>query len=144
MSSFTSDPVLKVLSLYEWQLYVAFTYYRDPILKADGSVKKPEEYTEEEKKYRSWDKMVVPAGFVSNLTSTPRFLWSILPPHDYYVKAAILHDYLYNQGIGTRKEADLVFYEALGVLGMPKLLRKGFYYAVRLFGRSTSQHVDKR
>lgn len=140
MSSFKTDPVVVIEGLNKWRVFIAYTYYRTPI----PPVNDAEEQPPVDKSLRSWEKIVVPAGFVSNGTSVPRILWSIFPPHDYYVKAAILHDYLYNKGIGTRKEADLVFYEALGVLGMPKLLRKGFYYAVRWFGRRNSNHKDKR
>lgn len=135
MSSFTTPPVVSMVGLYEWKLHVPYTYYRPDILKEDGTVKPVEEYTEEDRHLRSWDKIVIPAGFVTDLATIPRWLWSIFPPHDYYAKAAILHDYLYETATGTKEEADYVFYEALGVLGMPKWQRKLFYWGVRLIGR---------
>lgn len=144
MSSFKTDPVVVIEGLKKWRVFVPYTYYRNPIYDEEGNVKDTEEYTEAEKEFRSWEKIVVPQGFVSNGTSIPRILWSIWPPHDYYVKAAILHDYLYNRGIGTRKEADKVFYEALKVLGTPTWLSKCFYWGVRLFGKKYSNHKDKR
>lgn len=135
MSSFTTPPIVAMVGLREWKLFVPYTYKREPILDENGNVKKVEDYTEEERKYRSWESITIPAGFVTDLATIPRILWSILPPHDYYAKAAILHDYLYENAIGTKKEADLVFYEALGVLGMPKWQRKLFYWGVRCFGK---------
>lgn len=135
MSSFTTDPIVIMRGLKQWELFAAFTYYRDPILREDGSEKPVEEYTEEEKQYRTLDKIVVPRGFTTDLATIPRILWSIFPPHDYYAKAAILHDYMYKNALGSKKEADLVFYEALGVLGMPKWQRKLFYWGVKLVGK---------
>lgn len=121
MSSFTTPPILKLHALKKLELFAPYTFYRDPPESDDIP------YTIE--------KIVVPIGFITDLASIPRCLWSILPPHDYYAKAAILHDYLYKEAIGTKKEADRIFYEALLVTGMKKWLAKLFYLGVKLGGK---------
>lgn len=135
MGSFTSPPIVRMHGLYRWELFTAYTYYRNPIYDKDGNVKRPEDYTEEEKRHRSFEKIVVPAGYITDLATIPRPLWSIFPPHDVYAKAAILHDFLYDNAIGSKAEADLVFHEAMLVLGIPKWKAFIFYWGVRLFGR---------
>lgn len=42
--------------------------------------------------------IVVPAGFVTDFASTPRALWSVIPPTGRYQLAAVVHDFC----IGTR------------------------------------------
>ena len=57
--------------------------------------------------------ILVPAGFVTDFASTPRAMWSFLPPFGTYQKAAVMHDYLYwTQGC-TRKQADDILWEAM-------------------------------
>lgn len=135
MSSFTSVPVLKMHKRDKWEVFTPFTYYRDPILDKEGNVKDPKDYTEEERKLRTIETIVVPKGFITDLASIPRPLWIWFPPHDEYAKAAIIHDYMYDNGIGSKAEADYVFYEALGVLGIPNWKRKIMYRMVKWFGK---------
>ena len=87
--------------------------------------------------------IVVPSGFETDFASVPRMFWSIIPPWGKYGKAAIVHDYLYQTlsatsiktGIRyTRKDADDIFLEAMGVLGVPTWKKYLMYWAVRLFG----------
>ncbi|EHT7329390.1 DUF1353 domain-containing protein, partial [Salmonella enterica] len=52
-------------------------------------------------------------------------------------KAAIIHDYLYDNALRTKKEADLIFLDGMTVLGVPRLKRKVMYWAVRVFGRGS-------
>lgn len=56
---------------------------------------------------RTSDRIVVPAGFVTDFASIPQPLWSLgLSPHGQYSRAAVIHDYLYwTQGC-TRDQAD--------------------------------------
>ena len=73
--------------------------------------------------------VVIPAGFMSDGASVPRFLWWFLPPWgDRATFAALLHDYLLNRLQGfepggpillTRKECDDQFLAALLALGVP-------------------------
>jgi len=80
--------------------------------------------------------ITVPEGFLTDLASVPRFLWSLVPPHSPdYAAAAVLHDYLYewNNGMFTKVVADGIFYEAMRVLGVPKWRAIIMYLAVRLW-----------
>ena len=79
----------------------------------------------------------VPSGFLTDLTSIPKCLQRWLPVDGEYAKAAVLHDYLYVNAIGNKLLADVVFLEAMSVLGVGWLLRKMMYRAVRLFGRGS-------
>lgn len=98
------------------------------------------------------DEITVPAGFVTDLASIPRWAWTVLPPDGPWVKGAIIHDYLYSTG-GTgvwfgraptltrarpysRREADLILREAMENRGVGPLRRTLFYAAVRLGGAS--------
>lgn len=96
------------------------------------------------------DLITVPAGFVTDLASIPRWGWILLPPDGPWVKAAIVHDFLYaTSGTAqwkrrrdgraradpyTRAEADDVFKEALQNRGVDRLRRLILWAAVRLGG----------
>jgi hypothetical protein len=84
----------------------------------------------------------VPRGYVTDLASVPRALWTIFPPHGRYAKAAIIHDYLYSNAIISKQWADNVFYEAMGVLNVPKWRKTVMYWAVRLFGRGNYAKIN--
>ena len=114
-STFTTPADVRLVGDYRFMLLAPFEYHV-------GS-------------FPSEEAIKVPAGFVTDLASVPRVLWSILPPHGRYAKAAIVHDYLYDYGIGTRKRADDIFLEGMEVLGVPKWRRYVMYWAVRMFGR---------
>ncbi|EJI2433989.1 DUF1353 domain-containing protein, partial [Salmonella enterica] len=90
------------------------------------------------------DVIEVPAGFVTDLASVPRIFWTILPPDGKYAKAAIIHDYLYDNALRTKKEADLIFLDGMTVLGVPRLKRKVMYWAVRWFGRGKYSQRERR
>ncbi|ADJ61757.1 DUF1353 domain-containing protein [Herbaspirillum seropedicae] len=115
MSGFTTPADLRMLDNYQWQLLRAFDYH------IGG--------------YPSQRIVRVPAGTITDLASVPRCLWAVFPPHGRYAKAAIVHDYLYESAIGSKREADRIFLEAMVVLGVPGWRRWVMYLAVRLFGR---------
>lgn len=115
MSEFTTPAKLEMLSDFKWKLLEPFEY-RVGSLKSNEVIR-------------------VPAGFVTDLASIPRLFWGIFPPHGEYAKAAIIHDYLYDHAIKTKKYADDVFFEAMGVLGVASWRKYLIYWAVRLFGR---------
>lgn len=82
----------------------------------------------------------IPAGFVTDFASIPKFL-----PAVYAVlssvgrRAAVVHDFLYqtHRAYGakiTRRQADLTFYEALKALGVGRVKREIFYLGVRVGG----------
>lgn len=78
----------------------------------------------------------VPAGFVTDLATVPRIFWILLlPPDGKYAKTAIIHDYLYDSALRTKREAARIFLDGMTVLGVPKWKRTVMYWAVRLFGR---------
>lgn len=78
----------------------------------------------------------IPAGFVTDLTSTPRALWAVLAPADEYLEAAIPHDWLYSPANDrfTRAQADALMLELMHNLGVGWLRRGAIFRALRLFG----------
>lgn len=115
MSAFTTPADLRMLDNYQWQLLESFEYHVG--------------------NFPSVDVIRVPAGTITDLASVPRVLWALFPPHGRWAKAAIIHDYLYSNAIGSKVYADRTFLEAMQVLGVPKWRRLVMYAAVRLFGR---------
>ena len=82
-------------------------------------------------------KVKVPAGFVTDLATTPRILWPIFPPWGRWNRAAILHDYLCVHRTCSRFLADALFREAMKDLGVPLWRRVIMYYAVRIWAIAT-------
>lgn len=115
MSEFTTPLVLEMLPNRQWSVYEKFEYHVGQL--GSGIV------------------IRVPKGFKTDLASIPRIFWAILPPHGYYGKAAVIHDYCYVEAIDSKGWADIVFLEAMSVLGIPHWKRCVMYCAVRLFGR---------
>lgn len=76
----------------------------------------------------------VPAGFLSNGATIPRFLWWLIPRWGKYSQAAILHDYLYINKLFNIEVCDDILFEALVDLGVVEWKRVLMYYSVRLFG----------
>ena len=59
-------------------------------------------------------RVLVPAGFVTDFASVPRFFWRLIPPTGKYTRAAVVHDFLYRtKGLCTRSQADAVLFEAM-------------------------------
>ena len=80
--------------------------------------------------------VVVPAGFVTDFASTPRALWSVIPPTGRYQLAAVVHDFLYwDQGC-TREQADAIFRVAMAESNVKPFERDLMWQAVRRFGQS--------
>lgn len=80
------------------------------------------------------DEMIsVPAKFVFDGASVPLPFRILVPmAHPDYIQAAALHDWMLENGLYTRRYCDQVFYEALGVLGMPTIWRGAMFAGVRL------------
>jgi hypothetical protein len=114
----------------QWTLHAPFRYWLDGLHKGDV--------------------ITIPAGFQTDFASIPRALWSILPPTGRYGKAAVLHDFLY-QNLGlvrinptveaeaivkrfTRAECDGIFRDAMLVLGVSSFTAYAMWVAVRAFG----------
>jgi hypothetical protein len=82
----------------------------------------------------SGTEVVVPAGFVTDFASTPRLMWSLLPPIGTYLQAAVVHDYLYwTQGC-TRAQADRILLLAMEDNGVSAATRQIIYRGVRAGG----------
>lgn len=86
----------------------------------------------------------VPKGFVTDFASTPRILWSIFPPWGVWNKAAIIHDFLYQNTVASRFICDAIFRDAMASLGVPAWRRVLMYYAVRLFGWMCRKPLKER
>lgn len=83
--------------------------------------------------------ITVPTGFLTDGASIPSPFWSILSPFGPYFPAALIHDYLYSHRSDahhrmSRRDADLIFKEAMFNLGVGWLTRETIFRAVRLFG----------
>lgn len=99
--------------------------------------------------------ITAPPGCVTDLASIPRPFWILLPPDGPWVKAAVIHDYLYaTQGTGqlpagvpgskqpkgitrepySRAEADWVLRDGLKNRGVDVLRRNLIWAAVRIGG----------
>ncbi len=78
----------------------------------------------------------IPKGFISNLASTPRFIWMFLPPATgRYRVPSLIHDYMYDCG-GDRAYCDTVYYYCMLKYDVPNWKAKIIYTAVKWFGKS--------
>ncbi|EDV7056814.1 DUF1353 domain-containing protein, partial [Salmonella enterica subsp. enterica] len=64
---------------------------------------------------------------ITDLASVPRIFWAFMPPDGKYAKAAIIHDYMYDNALRTKKEADRIFLDGMTVLGVPGWFGRGMY-----------------
>lgn len=75
----------------------------------------------------------VPAGFRTDLCSTPRIVWVFIPPW-LGEQAGVIHDWMYRQGSHDRRVADAIYVQALRELGIDPMRRILMWLAVRCFG----------
>jgi len=98
-----------------WRLHAPLVYYSDVLGRA----------------------VTVPAGYCTDLASVPKLLrWLVPVANAKNRKAAVVHDYLCTHGDGVcrnQKQADKVFREAMGVLGLGRFRSGALYYPVRMF-----------
>lgn len=95
------------------------------------------------------EEIIVPAGFVTDLTSIPRLVWTFYPPDGPWVKATIVHDFLYDtQGDGrwndtvgvtratpySRKESDAILLEGMIERNIGRWERLVIWLAVTIGG----------
>ena len=86
----------------------------------------------------------VPAGVTTDFASVPRLFWRMIPPWGRYSIAAVVHDYLYQTGGVSRKEADRIFLSIMKQLNVPFWKRQAMYYAVRIGGwKAWNEHRAK-
>ena len=79
--------------------------------------------------------ITVPAGFICDMNSIPRFLWWISPPTD-FPEAGVIHDFGYRYKLWPRQTVDAIYREALEVLGAGGFRRFLRYWGVRIGGSS--------
>lgn len=88
-------------------------------------------------------RFTIPKGYTSDLASVPRLFWWLIPPHGRIANAAIIHDYLYDNGIGSellgekraRMIADVIFLGQMLRDGVPLWQASLCYRFVRIFGK---------
>ncbi len=83
------------------------------------------------------EKIIVPAGFVTDFASVPPELRPMFPRVGQYLFAAIVHDYLYWNQICSKEEADEIFYLAMKESGVGGFTRLAFFQAVDKVGMSS-------
>ncbi|KKM65451.1 hypothetical protein LCGC14_1491230 [marine sediment metagenome] len=122
MSNFKTPLVVSPLpDGKHWKLHTRFTYEVSPELL-----------------------VAIPAGFVTDFASVPWPFWNFIRPWGKWGKAAVLHDFMYqnhrpfcfpaNQRSVYRSEADWFFREAMEALGVAPWRRNLMYWGVRAFG----------
>ena len=85
----------------------------------------------------------VPAGFETDFASVPRLPGAYLLFGGVARKAAVVHDYLYRRSGVSRREADMVFYEAMKATGQWWWRRASMWVALRFFGWTAYHPADK-
>lgn len=78
--------------------------------------------------------LTVPRFFLTDFTSSPEELYSVIPPWQRYGSAAVLHDWLYWIQDTDRETADAVLREAMTALAVDETTIHRIYTAVRAFG----------
>lgn len=88
---------------------------------------------------------VVPAGFTTDLNSSPRIAWRLYPPSNKANRAAVLHDFLYDTALVPKELADALYHEASEACGINKFVRWCAFKGVSWFGRgSWERDAEKR
>lgn len=91
----------------------------------------------------------IPEGYVWDLASVPRPLWGIVPPDSDAELAFLIHDYLYENQINSRKWADAEMLQwsivtngtqNWSIRNVDNYIR---YWAVRLGGRKAWNETNK-
>jgi hypothetical protein len=93
--------------------------------------------------------LVIPKGFITDLSSVPKPLWSIFPPFGDFLLASLVHDYLYVVRYkNNRKFADKEMLKISMKLHNSSRLKildnKLRYLAVRLFGWVYWNYIDSQ
>jgi hypothetical protein len=80
--------------------------------------------------------VIVPAKFETDFASIPRIFHSFVEVNGKHRAAAVVHDYLCvyrEQEMVSQRQADMVFLEAMEVLGVRWSQRRVLYMAVRVY-----------
>ena len=78
----------------------------------------------------------IPEGYESDGASVPRLLWRLLSPciDPVTLVPSIIHDYLYENHLGSRYDADYWYVSALDASGYPSWKCVLTFMGLRLFG----------
>jgi hypothetical protein len=79
-------------------------------------------------------RITIPKGYETDISSTPFWLWSIVPPMGDFNLAAIIHDYCYTSKCVSRKQADREMLLWSNLLNRNKFDNRVRYVGVRAFG----------
>lgn len=79
-------------------------------------------------------RLIVPAGFITDLASVPRWPFVFLFFGDVTRGPAIVHDYLYQTHLVSKDHADLIFEEAMAADGVAGWRHRAMTAAVELLG----------
>ena len=96
----------------------------------------------------TWREWTVPAGFVTDFASSPRWAWPIVPQTGRHAWACVLHDWWYQGGDQgkSREQADVAFLVALLEAGVTPEKAVLMYRCVRISNDARNQwrrhHVD--
>lgn len=96
------------------------------------------------KVWKTQNAIIIPKGFVTDLTSVPQVFWSWLPKTGKYMNAAIMHDFLYADHRCTKEQADLILKMEMELFGVPLEQTETIYQAVRLFGTHAWEENKKK
>lgn len=77
--------------------------------------------------------ITIPVGFVTDFASIPWPLSVLFKPDGPWAKAAVIHDWLCNDLSVSNIAKDSIFYEALGVLGIGKVVSFFLFLGVRIW-----------
>ena len=80
--------------------------------------------------------ILVPEGFVTDGASIPRIFWRLIgsPFQPRYMRAALVHDFLYKNGLLTRRKADDIFRAFLLADEVGRVLASVMWIALRVGG----------
>lgn len=97
--------------------------------------------------------LLILKGFLTDLSSVPRFFWRAIAPFELSITAPVVHDYLYRHGgryvslsgqmrAMTRAEVDALFLHIMFDEGVGVFRRRAAYWAVRWFGGGSWNDSD--
>ena len=81
-----------------------------------------------------YENITVPKEYYADGNSVPRLLRIVVGKRE-YPQAYFIHDYGYKNGLLTRKELDIIYKDALIMLGVNKYLSNILYWGLRIFGK---------
>lgn len=79
--------------------------------------------------------ITIAPGFYSDGASIPRMFWSMTDPAGELFEAALVHDYMYANALGTKEQADKTFRQIALDFGVAKWKAALAYQFVKMFGK---------